>query len=78
VAKTGAHVGAASQSEDTELRDDAQKALKQMGWKPAIAHATVQAAAEALRGNMTLERLVAEALRRCPQSHYTTRPAPTA
>lgn len=48
------------------LRAQAKAALTGLGWKPAIAHAAVVAAAEAHGAEMTLERLIFEALRRCP------------
>jgi hypothetical protein len=49
------------------LRTQAKEALLGLGWKPAIATAATAAAAEALGGEPTLEQLVFEALRRCPQ-----------
>jgi len=48
------------------LRTQAKAALTGLGWKPAIAHAAVAAAAEAQGDAATLERLIFEALRRCP------------
>jgi Holliday junction resolvasome RuvABC DNA-binding subunit len=48
------------------VRAQAKAALTGLGWKPAIAHAAVVAAAEAHGAEMTLERLIFEALRRCP------------
>jgi hypothetical protein len=37
-----------------------------LGWKPATAHAAVDAAAAVQGPGMTLERLIFESLRRCP------------
>jgi hypothetical protein len=48
------------------LRAQAKAALTGLGWKPAIANAAVAAAAEAQGKDVTLERLIFEALRRCP------------
>jgi hypothetical protein len=44
----------------------AKTALTGLGWKPAIAHAAVAAAAASQGVDITLERLVFESLRRCP------------
>jgi hypothetical protein len=77
---TGAHVGAhdpASKTAGPEIRavskldaailcTQARAALTGLGWKPAIAHAAVDAAAAAQGPEMTLERLIFESLRRCP------------
>lgn len=49
------------------LRTQAKEALMGLGWKPAIATAATSAASAALGGEATLERLIFEALRRCPQ-----------
>jgi len=46
------------------VRTPTKDALVGLGWKPAIAAA---AAAAALGADATLERLIFEALRRCPQ-----------
>jgi hypothetical protein len=78
-----AHVGAVSSADPVEdrsvcaggsrrldaaiLRTQAKAALTGLGWKPAIAHAAVASAAEAQRADVTLERLIFEALRRCPK-----------
>jgi Holliday junction resolvasome RuvABC DNA-binding subunit len=78
----GPHVGAMSSTGPVEgtsvrasgvrrldaaiLRTQAKAALTDLGWKPAIAHAAVAAAAEAQGDAATLERLIFEALRRCP------------
>jgi hypothetical protein len=45
----------------------AKEALVGMGWKPKIATAAVQAAASALGENVAIEKLIFEALRRCPR-----------
>src|SRR5215510_8813381 len=61
-ARTSA-VGAASKLDVAIVRAQAKAALIGLGWKPAIAHATV-AAAEAAQGTeMALERWIFEALR---------------
>ena len=80
-AETGAHVGApgvrSSASADTGVKTvsrldaailctQARVALTGLGWKPAIAHAAVDAAVAAKGAEMTLERLIFESLRRCP------------
>ena len=48
------------------LRTQAKQALTGLGWKPAIAQAAVAAALAAQGAGATLERLIFEALRRCP------------
>jgi hypothetical protein len=58
---------AASRLDTTILHTQAKAALTGLGWKPAIAHAAVTAAATALGSDVTLERLVFEALRQCPR-----------
>jgi hypothetical protein len=64
--RTGAHVGAPSKVECAILCTQAKTALTGLGWKPAIAHAAVTAAAAAQGPEVTLERLIFESLRRCP------------
>jgi hypothetical protein len=49
-------------------RAQAKEALIGMGWKPKIASAAVQAAVGALGEGAALERLIVEALRRCPRA----------
>lgn len=81
VADTGAHVGApdarpraiagaeikiVSKLDAAILCTQARAALTGLGWKPAIAHAAVDAAVAAKGAEMTLERLIFESLRRCP------------
>lgn len=77
-----AHVGAMSSADPVDgtsvrasgarrldaaiLRTQAKAALTGLGWKPAIAHAAVAAAAAAQGEDVTLEHLIFEALRRCP------------
>jgi len=81
-AGSAAHVGAADvttwvtdEGEDVRrsnrldaaiLHTQAKSALIALGWKPAIAAATVAAAAAAQGAEVTLERLIFESLRRCP------------
>jgi hypothetical protein len=79
-ADSDAHVGAAGQASNLAgpqvravsklgaaiLCTQARAALTGLGWKPAIAHAAVDAAAAAQGPEMTLERLIFESLRRCP------------
>jgi hypothetical protein len=63
-----AHVGAQDQLGLTTLRDEARRALTGLGWKPAIAQAAVADAASSTPAvKWTLERLIFEALRRCPK-----------
>jgi hypothetical protein len=62
----GALVGSASRLDAAILCAQAKAALTGLGWKPAIAHAAVAAAAASQGVDMTLERLVFESLRRCP------------
>jgi len=62
----GARVGSASRLDVAILCAQAKAALTGLGWKPAIAHAAVAAAAASQGVDMTLERLVFESLRRCP------------
>jgi hypothetical protein len=61
-----AHVGGTNRLGATILCAQAKSALTGLGWKPAIAEAAVAAAAAAQRGDVTLERLIFESLRRCP------------
>jgi hypothetical protein len=78
---TGAHVGAAgarspapadaesktvSKLDAATLGTQARAALTGLGWKPAVARAAVESAANALGLQMTLDRLIFESLRRCP------------
>jgi hypothetical protein len=60
------HVGGTSKLDAAILRTQAKAALTGLGWKPAIAHAAVTAAAAAQGADVTLERLIFESLRRCP------------
>jgi hypothetical protein len=64
--RPGAHVEAASKLDGAIVRTQAKAALTGLGWKPTIAHAAVAAAAAALGTELPLERLIVEALRRCP------------
>jgi hypothetical protein len=50
-----------------QTRAQAKEALVGMGWKPKIAAAAVQAAASALSEDVAIEKLLFEALRRCPR-----------
>jgi len=71
---SGAHVGApisrrndaASRFEQIALRTQARDALVGLGWKPAIAASAVDDALACGHANAPLERLIREALRRCP------------
>ncbi|MBC7977357.1 MAG: HNH endonuclease [Myxococcales bacterium] len=58
----------------TELCGEATLALKQLGWRPAVAQAAARAAASMLGADATLERVVVEALRRCPLPPGTASP----
>jgi HNH endonuclease len=66
VARPSAHVDAVSKLDGAIVRTQAKAALIGLGWKPTIAHAAVAAAAAALGTELALERLIVEALRRCP------------
>ena len=66
IANVRAHVGAGSKLDVTILHTQAKAALTRLGWKPAIAHAAVSAAAAVQGAEVTLERLIFESLRRCP------------
>jgi hypothetical protein len=66
VAKAGAHVGATGKLDAAILRTQAKAALVGLGWKPAIAHAAIAAAAAAQGADLTLEQWIFESLRRCP------------
>jgi len=61
-----ARPGAASKLHGDIVRTQAKTALIGLGWKPAIAHAAVSAAVAVQGTEMALERLIFEALRRCP------------
>jgi Holliday junction resolvasome RuvABC DNA-binding subunit len=65
-ASAGAHVGVASELAAAIVRAQAKAALTGLGWKPAIAHAAVVTAAATKGKGVSLERLIFEALRRCP------------
>ncbi|HMG57881.1 MAG TPA: HNH endonuclease signature motif containing protein, partial [Kofleriaceae bacterium] len=65
-ATAGTHVGSSSQRDMASLRAEARAALTGLGWKPAIAHAAVDAATAVRGADATLEQLIFEALRRCP------------
>jgi hypothetical protein len=67
VVNDGAHMGARSKLNVAVLRTQSKEALVGLGWKPAIATAAVAAASAALGAEVTLERLIFEALRRCPR-----------
>jgi hypothetical protein len=66
-AQAGGHTGAHSKLNATVLRTQSKEALVGLGWKPAIATAAVAAASAAMGTEVTLERLIFEALRRCPR-----------
>jgi hypothetical protein len=57
---------AASKLDAAILRTQAKAALVGLGWKPAIAHEAIAAAAAVHGADLTLERLIFESLRRCP------------
>jgi Holliday junction resolvasome RuvABC DNA-binding subunit len=68
--RPGTHVGATrkltSKLDEAIVRTQAKAALTGLGWKPAIAHAAVAAAVAAEGTEIALDRLIIEALRRCP------------
>jgi len=65
-ASASAHVGGGRELDAAILRSQAKAALIGLGWKPAIAHAAVAAVAAAQGTGVSLERLIFDALRRCP------------
>ena len=67
VEDTSVGAGGARRLDAAILRTQAKAALIGLGWKPAIAHVAVAAAAEVQGEDVTLERLIFEALRRCPR-----------
>jgi hypothetical protein len=60
-----AHVGAPSEFAKTSMRVDAKTALVTLGYKKHEAAAAVEAAYAHVGGDVSLERLIREALRRC-------------
>jgi hypothetical protein len=64
--RAGAGSRGASKFSEAALCVQAKTALATMGWKPAIARAAVDAAIAAHGGDLPLDRLVIESLRRCP------------
>ncbi|HEX2685604.1 MAG TPA: HNH endonuclease, partial [Kofleriaceae bacterium] len=66
IANLGVHVSAPSKLNAAILRTQAKAALTGLGWKPAIAHAAVAAAAAASGPDVTLEQLIRASLRHCP------------
>ncbi|MBC7975777.1 MAG: HNH endonuclease, partial [Myxococcales bacterium] len=75
VANTGASDATAIAGGLVDLCGEATLALKQLGWRPAVAEAAARAATSALGANATLERVLVEALRRCPLPPGTASPA---
>ena len=67
VVEHGPHMGTRSELDVAVLRTQSKEALVGLGWKPAVATAAVAAASAALGAEVTLERLICEALRRCPR-----------
>jgi hypothetical protein len=76
VTKPAPHVGAASTLDAAVLRAQTKDALVGLGWKPAIACAAVAAASTAMGPEVTLERLIFEALRQCPGGKRDGRTSP--
>jgi hypothetical protein len=66
-ARTGTVASAAAKLDDAIVGTQAKEALIGLGWKAPIAQAAVAAARGALGDATTLERLILEALRRCPR-----------
>jgi hypothetical protein len=62
------HVGAPAKLDAAIVRTQAKEALVGLGWRPATANAAVAVASAALGTEATLERLIFEALRRCPRA----------
>lgn len=67
VTKRNAHVGASTKLDAAVMGTQSKAALVGLGWNPAIAQAAVSAASAALGAEATLDRLIFEALRRCPK-----------
>jgi hypothetical protein len=61
-------VGAPAKLDAAIVRTQAKEALVGLGWRPATANAAVAVASAALGTEATLERLIFEALRRCPRA----------
>jgi hypothetical protein len=66
-ANRNAHVGTSTKLDAAIVRTQIKDALVGLGWKSAIAQAAAAAAFAALGTEATLERLIFEALRRCPK-----------
>jgi Holliday junction resolvasome RuvABC DNA-binding subunit len=66
LANTEVVVHRSSRLDAAILHTQAKVALTALGWKPAIAHAAVTAAAAVQGAELKLERLIFESLRRCP------------
>ena len=67
VANRNAHVGAPAKLDAAILGTQTKEALVGLCWKPSVAQAASAAASAALGTGATLERLICEALRRCPK-----------
>jgi hypothetical protein len=66
IVSADAHVGVSSKLDAATLRTQAKTALTGLGWKPAIAHAAVTAAAAGAAPDVTLEQLIHASLRHGP------------
>ncbi|HEX2690745.1 MAG TPA: hypothetical protein VHN14_29215, partial [Kofleriaceae bacterium] len=66
IMSAGAQESASSKLDAAILRTQARTALTGLGWKPAIAHAAVTAAAAGAAPDVTLEQLIYASLRHCP------------
>jgi acyl dehydratase len=66
IANADAVVHRSSRLDAAILHTQAKAALTALGWKPAIAHAAVTAAAAVQGAGWKLEQLIFESLRRCP------------
>jgi Holliday junction resolvasome RuvABC DNA-binding subunit len=62
----GAAASGSSKLDAAIVRAQTKAALVSLGWTPSIATAAVATAAAALGAGVPLERLIREALRRCP------------
>jgi hypothetical protein len=67
VASVGSEAAAQSRYDMAVLRVQSKQVLVGMGWKAAVAEAAVDAAVTAVGPVVPLERLIFEALRRCPR-----------
>jgi hypothetical protein len=68
VRRTNASAAAGGKLDAATLRTQTKEALMGLGWKPTIATAAAAEALAAVGTDATLERLIFDALRRCPKA----------